>query len=106
MKWITSIEGKSPVVTILKEFTSEEDAFSFESRMIDQFRSLGCRLINKSNGGKGPNGYKFTEKQRAQASLSHKGKPPYKITEEIRKKLSDSHKGQVHNQNLFHQILN
>ena len=49
---------------IVKYFETENEAFQFEKKFIKEMREQGHNLINASDGGRGPNGYKQSEEVR------------------------------------------
>jgi hypothetical protein len=73
-------------VNIIAHNLDEDLAFLLEMEAIDKYRRLGVDLANRTNGGDGPTGYKFTEAQRRKLSA----RP---ITPEWRAKMSASAKG-------------
>lgn len=75
-------------VEIAKSGLSECEAFDLERVLITKFKSE--KLCNKTDGGEGLSGYRFTEAQKNRLSESHKGYIP---TEETRAKMSEANKG-------------
>jgi hypothetical protein len=93
----------------------EELLFLAEQERIDQLKSLGVKLSNKTDGGEGPSGYRHTEETKrkiADLQMGEKhwrfGKPvseeerlrlskiaQRKHTDEHRKKVSEAGKGRV-----------
>ena len=55
-------------VRIVKYFETENESFEFEKTLIKEMRQKGHNLINASDGGKGPNGYKQSEELRSYKS--------------------------------------
>lgn len=46
------------LIRILKRFSNEVDAFAEEQKLISQYISEGAALVNQTEGGAGPYGYK------------------------------------------------
>ena len=67
----------TPTVEILAEFKLEQDAFNQEISLIAQYRSEGIELCNKTDGGEGTSGYKFTAEQVENNRLAHIGQPAW-----------------------------
>lgn len=86
-------KGLEHGVIILREFTDEQEAFNFEIETIAKYgrRKLdeGGILANRTLGGEGSTGYKFTEDQRKNISSSRIGA---KDSDDTRKKKSESAK--------------
>lgn len=76
--WTALVEECGGVdVRIIKYFETEKEAFDFEKYLIKKLRAEGCQLINSSDGGKGPNGYKQSQelrdyKRRLMTGYKHK----------------------------------
>lgn len=70
---------------ITDTFDTEEEAFAHERFLIASLRLFGVRLVNKTDGGDGPAGYRHTEETRRRLSEMQKGKV---IPEETRKRMS------------------
>lgn len=66
--------GLTVEVKIVEEGLSEDAAFKLEKYYIEVWRNKGAGLTNKSDGGDGPAGYKFTLEQRKSLSEAHLGK--------------------------------
>lgn len=88
-RWIRSLEGIRPLVEVVEETTSEalQEAEMF---WISQFRGLGFRLTNMTDGGEGCLGRATSPKAKRRASEVHSGKT---VSEEARIKSSRSHGG-------------
>jgi NUMOD3 motif len=117
-KSIVAKYGK-PIVEILAEWRTEAHALEHEVQLIAYFRSTGCKLCNKTDGGEGTTGCRPTPEQTEKNRLAHLGKPAWNkgipCTEhvkakirskllgrsvgppsaETRKKLSEAQKGKV-----------
>ncbi len=48
-----------PVIEVIESFNSDEDARQGERFWITQFRALGFRLTNHTDGGEGTTGHRF-----------------------------------------------
>jgi hypothetical protein len=95
-------KDKSKII-FLKQNLTEEEAFKHEIYMIAVFgrKDLGTGILyNKTNGGEGPSGYKFSEESKAGMSAARKGKPAHNKgkspSKETRTKMSKSKKGKNH----------
>lgn len=75
---------------ITDRFETEEEAFAHERFLIASLRTFGARLVNKTDGGDGPAGYRHTEETRRQLSEMQKGKV---IPQETRARMSASRLG-------------
>jgi len=73
----------------------EELAFLIERELIDKLRRAGARLANRTNGGEGPAGYRWTQEQRERIRQARTGK---KLTEETRRRLAIAGTGRVTSQ--------
>lgn len=51
----------NPVVEILANWKTEEEALSHEKLLISSFKEMGIKLANLTDGGEGVSGYKHTE---------------------------------------------
>jgi len=49
------------IMKIVAKFETEDEAFEHEKELVKKYKDQGCNLVNQSDGGSGPNGYKFTE---------------------------------------------
>ena len=67
----------TPTVEILAKFECEQDAFNKEVSLIAQYRSEGIELCNKTDGGEGTAGYRFTAEQVENNRLAHLGQPAW-----------------------------
>jgi len=87
----------NPVVQILADWKTEEEAFDHEMVLIDCFRGMGYKLANLTNGGEGSSGYKHTKEQREKNRLAKLGSIPWNkgipLTEDCKQKLSQSLSG-------------
>lgn len=57
IEWLSVVEQHGYVSEILAYFEFEEFAFEHEKQLISDFKSLGLKLCNKTNGGEGMSGY-------------------------------------------------
>lgn len=105
--WFDVVEmvGK-PIVEIVSEWATQNDAWEHEKVLIRRFREIGHPLVNQSDGGKTPVGVIKSEetrkKQGMTLSMKTRGKdnPMFgkTLSVEHRKKLSDSLSGKNHPQ--------
>ncbi len=58
-------KAKGILIKIDTEWNTEEEAFEHEKFLIQHHKSLGAKLVNLTEGGKGPLGYKQSEAVRA-----------------------------------------
>lgn len=89
-KWKSIVAKHGHVVEVCAEWESSEEAFQHEKFLIWCFKDMGCNLANLTDGGDGPNGYKYTVEQKAKISLRRVG---YKHSEETKAKISLAQKG-------------
>ena len=94
--WIKSLLNNNvkPIMTIIDE-TNDENWEQCEIEWIAYYRSLGCRLVNSTNGGGGIRGHSFTQEHRRKISVGNLGR---KCSAETRQKLSLSNTGKRHSQ--------
>jgi DNA-binding CsgD family transcriptional regulator len=76
-QWICSVVRDGCRPEIFEIETCEEIAQLNEAECfwIQYFRSIGCRLVNATNGGEGASGYRHLEEAKAKMSQSKRGKP-------------------------------
>jgi transcriptional regulator len=89
--WIKSLHNKGlkPVMTIIDECNSVEEAWELEIAYIKMFKSVGANLKNGTLGGEGTVGHKHTEK--ALNKISHTAKNTTRnrdISNEVKEKIS------------------
>ena len=70
----------------------EELAFLVECELIDKYRRAGARLANRTNGGEGPTGYRWTEEQREHMRVARTGTT---LSEETRRRVALAGIGRV-----------
>ncbi len=70
----------------------EEFAFLVECELIDKYRRAGARLANRTKGGEGPTGYRWTEAQRERMRKARTGT---KLSEETRRLIAIAGTGRV-----------
>ena len=49
---------------IVSRFETEKEAFEHEKELIQFYKAKGCNLVNLTEGGSGPFGYKFSDERR------------------------------------------
>lgn len=88
--WIKSLHNKGlqPVMTIIDECNSVEEAWGLEIEYIKMFKSVGANLKNGTLGGEGARGYKHTEEALSKISKAPKNRVS-------RKKVSDETKNKI-----------
>lgn len=72
--WCSVAKKYGCEVHILCRWRSESDAHNHEIFLIKTMREMGIELVNKSSGGEGGSGYKWSDESRARLSASRKGK--------------------------------
>lgn len=90
---IKKLTGKDPIVVVIKEYLSEQEANDLKTKLIDLIgrRNLGKGpLTNISDGGDGVSGYRHTEKSKKLMGQKHKG---FRHTEESKNKISMGQSG-------------
>lgn len=92
-RWINSLR-KRGVRPVIKEIdrVDENRWEAAEKKWIAHYRSLGCDLVNGSDGGEGSPGWVATPEFRKRMSDAHKGVP---LSEEHKKKIGQAHKGRI-----------
>lgn len=89
-------------VTILANWSNEKDAFEHEKLLIACFKDMGVNIVNLTDGGDGPAGQKFSDKQKENMSIVHKqlyangyknpkGMLGKKHSEETKQKMRETH---------------
>ena len=97
---IVEKHGK-PIIEILANWDTEDEAFSHEILLISCFKDMGYTLANKTNGGEGQSGMTPWNKGKSwdldikeKISLTKKGTPAWNkgipLTEDCKQKISDS----------------
>lgn len=75
--WVKKIvvSGHKPKIELFEEFDNKKDLDEAEIFWISQFKSLGCRLTNTTEGGEGVLGLRrpHTEEEKRKVSLKLKG---------------------------------
>ena len=92
---------------------SENDAFAMERERIAYWRSVGASLVNKTDGGDGPSGFRHSDEAKEKIRAAHLGRKRSaetcarigdatrgknigkKATDETRAKMSAAQKGRV-----------
>jgi hypothetical protein len=85
-------EGHSVIVKIVDRNLPEVSAHLLERMRISTYRAAGIAIVNRTNGGDGMSGYKFTDEQRARCSAAQK---VARNTPEARARIGAVHKGRV-----------
>ena len=80
----------NPTISFLFVNLQEKESFELEIKMIKKFKEEKYTLINYSEGGEGPAGYKHTEEAKRKIGESSKLRRPSEL---VRKKISDSKTG-------------
>jgi hypothetical protein len=95
--------GKQISFTIIDSVNSlnRKDWRILESYWIEQFKIWGFNVINKNNGGGGPEF--FTKESKNKLSILHKGR---KISQETKTKISNALKGRKKSQEHRNKIKN
>jgi hypothetical protein len=90
-KWWNHIAQKHGFeVQILATWDDEESAFEHEKALISCFRDMGHRLVNISDGGQGPSGFRHTKEARDRMSAVVRERMK---SEETRQRISEKLKG-------------
>lgn len=103
--WVKSLlkQGLKPIISIIDEFSTHEEAYEFESYWIQQFKTWGFNLVNHSEGGKGNSGNNVSQETKDKISKTLKdkySKEPHKLkgrkhSEEHKKARSKRMKGKI-----------
>lgn len=94
--WWKRVAQKHGVeVHIASHWPTEDEAFSHEKFLISCFRGMGAPLVNVTDGGEGPSGFKHSPQRRARLSALTKGRPGKSPSKETRQKLSNALKGRT-----------
>lgn len=67
------LQKKGLIVKIIAEWETEEEAFEHENLLITSLNSIGCKLLNKTDGGRGVRGYKQSQELKDHKSRLLKG---------------------------------
>lgn len=76
INWISEVER--PFIELLDFSESKDEAFFLEKYWVSQFKQWGFNLINKTEGGKGSNGFKHTIDTKNRISQLNKLRHPIK----------------------------
>jgi hypothetical protein len=71
--WLRSLSAP-PTFQVIQILGCESDARLAEKYWISFFRSIGCRLVNTTDGGEGSTGYRLTESHKQAISSAQKGR--------------------------------
>ena len=83
--WHNIVNKHNFVYEILFANLDEELALLIETELIDQYKKIGIKLCNLTNGGEGVSGLKHSEETKQKISYKSKGRI---ITEESKNKIS------------------
>jgi hypothetical protein len=88
--WIRNLMSKNcePILEIISEFESHDKVLFEEIRLIKEFKELGYKLTNLTDGGDGQNGVKLRKDH--PVIMWNKGKEK---SEETKRKISEANKG-------------
>lgn len=94
-RWIRSVvrADKLPLVHVLAELTSEDEAYAAEVDYIKLYKHLGARLTNYNNGGRTGEGGKPSLEVRQKMSHSHSTRVRPPIRPEDKKRLQTMNLG-------------
>ncbi len=75
-RWCSELAAQRlrPEIEVLEEHLGAETLYDAEQFFIAYFRSIGCRLTNHVDGGRGALGLKHTPEAKARISAAHRGK--------------------------------
>lgn len=79
-------------VEILCYYETEYEANKKEIELISEYKSLGCKLVNLTEGGEGRSGRFKTKEEKLKISNSMKGKNTGPLTEDHKNKISQTMK--------------
>lgn len=88
--------GQYPNILILKNELNEAEAFELEKKMIKIIGRHDLKtgpLTNKTEGGDGISGYKWTEEQKVKNKNRKPSKLGYKTSDETKNKIGKANKG-------------
>ena len=99
--WRRVVGKHGLIIEAVAFFIKEEDAFDHERLLIAEFRSLGVKLANLTDGGEGTSGRPHTPEAIAKMVTASTGKIP---SQQARERMSAAAKGKVmsdeHRKNL------
>ena len=84
-------------VKIIAYWETENEAFEHEKQLIAEYKALGIKLVNLTNGGEGSAGYRWTDEQKVNFDMcgSNNGMFGKKHSDETKRKLSEKAKGRI-----------
>ncbi len=108
--WIKSIGKNNLIICLIEEnILSSDDINIKERKLIKEYKELGYKLTNTTDGGEGWKDMKFTDKHKYNISLNHSDtsgekNPMYgkKHAKETLIKMSDAKKDNIGNKNNFY----
>lgn len=68
------------LIKVIKRFNTEAEAFTHEKELVVYYTKLGCKLVNKTDGGCGVIGYVVSEQRKINLSKKLTGYKHQKIT--------------------------
>ena len=72
--WTNIVKKHGYTVHVLAQWEKEADAFEHEKFLISCFRKINKDLVNRTDGGDGPTGQKFSNEQRQKMRVIWKEK--------------------------------
>lgn len=91
--WHRTVNKHGLIAVKLKDFATDEEAYEFEKKAIGVYRKCGHKLVNLTEGGKGPSGYHFTDEVRAKMREKAKTRPSVPCSPEKAAKIGASNRG-------------
>jgi len=94
--WLGIVAKHGRLVHIHSYHVSEEEAFSQEVKLIDEYKGSGIKLVNLTDGGEGASGWVPSAETRARIGEAHRGNTNWlgrTHSVETRKKMSLSSMG-------------
>ena len=92
--WKRTVNKYGYEVKIIAYWETENEAFEHEKQLISEYKALGIKLVNLTNGGEGSAGYRWTDEQKANFDMcgSNNGMFGKKHSDETKRKLSEKAK--------------
>ncbi len=94
-KWLRKLKSENllPNIILLESYDTTKEAKFNEVRLIFEYRLLGYRLTNNTDGGDGGKGYKFSKEQIQEKIKKQTGRKLKPCSEERKRKISEANKG-------------